>query len=143
MILFSLCLETGGSLPGRNLKTKGSPGRGITHKVLRNPQGTGKQLKDWLGPKAGSGGHKVFSAGSCPSQGDCGVSSGRGEVLRGTMFPPPFATASWFSLSLAKFREHQTSPWSGKKLMNDRQRVSSSTQFIRGESELTNYTGRR
>lgn len=59
-------LETGGSLPGRNLKTKGGPGRGITYKVLGNPQGTGKQLKDCLGPKDGSGGCEVFSARNGP-----------------------------------------------------------------------------
>lgn len=84
---FSLSLETGGSLPGRNFKTKGSPGRGITYRVLGNPQGTGKWLKAWLGPKAGRGGSDGFSAGSCPGQGGCGTSSGTREVLGGRMLP--------------------------------------------------------
>lgn len=75
-----------------------------------------------------------------PGQRDCAVSSGTGGLLRGRTLPPS-SNASWFSISLTKFREHWTSPWPGKKLRNSWQRVSSSAQVLRRESELSTYTG--
>lgn len=61
------------------------------------------------------GARAVKSQPGSPGQRDCAVSSGTGGLLRGRMLPPS-SNATWFSISLTKFREHWTSPWPGKKL---------------------------
>lgn len=124
---FSPSLEPERCLPGRNLKAKGSMGRGTSCKVLGSLGETGKPLNSWLrtvlllaavGIKS-SAPRRPFEQGDCSLRSSLGVLGGRTRLF---FF---FTTADWLFTSLTKFREHQTSPKSQKKLINNLQRVSS------------------
>lgn len=111
----------------------------------REPWETGKQQNTWLRtvlllPAVGvksSAPKSPFEQGDCRLRSSLGVLGGR--TLLFFFF---FATANWLFSSLTKFREHQTSPKSQKKLINNYKSLWP-TQLARKEPEPSSYTGRR
>lgn len=139
---FSPSLEPERCLPGRNLKAKGSMGRGTSCKALGSPGKPESSRTPGLGRSCCC--RQWASSLQLPrvllSRETVGWEAAWGCLeVEHSFF---FATANWLFSSLTKFREHQTSPKSQKKLINNYKSLWP-TQLARKEPEPSSYTGRR